>query len=133
MLALPAREPLVRLDLLRHVEEQPLSLATHYLQAARFDGIADFFAQCGSLTESLKFFGVADYTRLETLVGARLPTEDEAESLQQSQSVPIIEMRSSNVTSAGDVFLFSITRMSALRVQLRVASMRPSKVIKAKD
>jgi GntR family transcriptional regulator, phosphonate transport system regulatory protein len=120
-LSLPAHEMLIRLELLRHVQEQPLSVATHYLQASRFEDIADVFAQRGSLTESLKEFGVADYTRLETLVCARLPTADEAECLQQSHNVPILEMRSSNITCVGDAFLYSITRMSALRIQLRVA------------
>jgi len=122
VLALGTGEEVVRLDLLRRVAEQPVSFATHYLPAARFQGIADAFVRLQSLTDALKDFGVEDYVRVETVVIARLPTEEEATYLNQARSSPIFELRGRNADISGKVFLYSVTRMSSLRVQLRFGS-----------
>ncbi|MDQ8730231.1 phosphonate metabolism transcriptional regulator PhnF [Bradyrhizobium sp. LHD-71] len=122
ILALKAGEQVVRLDLLRHVEEQPVSFATHFLPAARFKGIAEAFVRLRSLTSALKHFGIEDYVRVETVVVARLPTDEEARHLNQTHNSPIFELQGHNADVRGKVFLYSVTRMSSLRVQLRFGS-----------
>nr|WP_210264710.1 phosphonate metabolism transcriptional regulator PhnF [Brucella pseudintermedia] len=112
--------PIVRLNLLRRVDEQPISLATHYLRAERFPGIAEEFVRYRSLSGALKSFGVQDYVRIDTMITARLPTKDEARLLEQAESVPVLELLGQNADLSGAIFLYSVTRMSAVRVQLRI-------------
>ncbi|WP_083528509.1 phosphonate metabolism transcriptional regulator PhnF [Hyphomicrobium sp. CS1BSMeth3] len=108
----------IRLDLLRYAANQPMSFATHYLQAGRFDGIDLRFAELRSLTSALKTFGIEDYIRIETLVSGRLPTELERANLKIASTSPIFEIRGRNATRDGKVFLYTVARMPCLRVQL---------------
>lgn len=119
-LEIPPGRRIVRLELLRRVDDRPISLATHYLPAERFPGMAEEFVRHRSLSGALQSFGINDYVRVDTMITARLPTIDEARLLEQADSAPILELLGQNGEIGGGIFLYSVTRMSAVRVQLRI-------------
>ena len=117
-LGLRRGQHVIVLTTLRHVGGRPMSLASHYVARDRFRGMRDAFLKTGSISLALREFGVSDYLRKSSRVIARLPSEDEAKRLSQPRSQPILVINSVNVVPEGSPVLFTIARMSALRVQL---------------
>ncbi|MEH2508907.1 GntR family phosphonate transport system transcriptional regulator [Nitrobacteraceae bacterium AZCC 1564] len=108
----------VVLTTLRHANGRPMSLASHYVARDRFAGMRDAFLMTGSISLALKELGVPDYLRKSSRVTARLPSDDEAHHLSQPRTQPILVIDSVNVAPDGTPLLFTVARMSALRVQL---------------
>ncbi|MEJ0070330.1 MAG: phosphonate metabolism transcriptional regulator PhnF [Pseudomonadota bacterium] len=112
-----------RVLVLEHVgaaDGVPITYATHYFPAERFNGLAELYAASGSITAALQALGVPDYTRKQTRLSARLPTELEARHLAQAPARPVLQAEAVNVDSDGRPIQFSITRFSGDRVQLLV-------------
>jgi GntR family phosphonate transport system transcriptional regulator len=112
-----------RVLVLEHVGEAdgvPITYATHYFPAERFNGLAELFAASGSITAGLKALGVSDYTRKQTRLSARLPTELEARHLAQAPARPLLQAEAVNVDPEGRPVQFSITRFAGDRVQMLV-------------
>jgi GntR family phosphonate transport system transcriptional regulator len=112
-----------RVLVLEHVGEAdgvPITYATHYFPAERFNGLAELFAASGSITAGLKALDVPDYTRKQTRLSARLPTELEARHLNQAPARPVLQAEAVNVDPEGRPIQFSITRFSGDRVQMLV-------------
>jgi len=92
---------LVAFDDLRVIDDEPVSLTTHYFPAERFATIADLFVQCGSVTKALAQLGVADYLRRLTRVHARAATLEEASHLKCDGAAPVLVVESINVDPQG--------------------------------
>ena len=117
-LGLRRSQHVIMLTTLRHVNGRPMSLASHYVARDRFGDMREAFLMTGSISLALKELGIEDYLRKTSHVTARLPSENEAQILSQPRSQPILVIDSINVAPDGTPILFSIARMSALRVQL---------------
>jgi GntR family phosphonate transport system transcriptional regulator len=92
---------LVAFDDLRVVDEEPVSLTTHYFPAARFAAIADAFVESGSVTKALARLGVADYLRRLTRVHARGATLEEAAHLKCECESPVLVVEAVNIDVEG--------------------------------
>jgi GntR family transcriptional regulator, phosphonate transport system regulatory protein len=93
--------PLVALDDLRVIDEEPVSLTTHYFPADRFGNIAEVFVTCGSVTKALAQLGVADYLRCLTRVHARAASPEEAALLKCPNAGPVLVVEAVNVDLQG--------------------------------
>lgn len=111
-------DKLLRIDTLSSADDHPLSRSTSWFEQARFDGIAEIYSRTGSLTKSLKEFGVDDYVRQSTTIEARNASTEDAKDLQLSPGAIVLITRSINMTVDGEPFHFQISRFAADRVSL---------------
>jgi GntR family transcriptional regulator, phosphonate transport system regulatory protein len=93
--------PLVAFDVLRIIDDEPVSITTHYFPAQRFETISDAFVKSGSVTSALAQFGVADYARRLTRAHARGATLEEASLLKCESGGPVLVVEAVNVDPAG--------------------------------
>jgi GntR family phosphonate transport system transcriptional regulator len=112
--------PLVRLDTRSEADGRPVSRASSWFDAARFDGIESAFAKTGSITAALKAFGVEDYVRCATTVTARLADGEDLTTLRLSPGAVVLVTEAVNADMAGNPIQYSLTRFSADRVELRI-------------
>ncbi len=110
----------VRLETVSEADSRPVSQATSWFDAARFDGIADRFARSGSVTAALKDFGVNDYVRRSTAISARHAGHDELEVLKLSPGAIVLVTEAINDDLFGRPIHYSLTSFAADRVELRV-------------
>jgi len=100
------------------VDDVPISLATHYFPARRFDGLEEEFERRQSITAALKALGVGDYTRKETRVTTRLPTAEEMRWLGLARNRPVLVAESVNVDESGRPIEYGLARFAGDRVQI---------------
>lgn len=79
----------------------PLTVGENRYPLPRFIGLDDAVRVDGSFTGGLHRFGVKEYRRLRTYVGARLPTIEEARLLRISQTRPVISVEAIDVDESG--------------------------------
>jgi len=113
-------DKLLRLDTLSSADDRPLSRSTSWLEEARFVGIAEVYSSTGSLTKSLKEFGVDDYVRKSTTIEARNASAEDAKDLELSPGAIVLITRSINMTTDGKPFQFQVSRFAADRVSLQL-------------
>lgn len=109
---------LVAFDDLRIIDNEPVSLTTHYFPAERFATIPDVFAETGSVTKALTKFGVADYLRRMTRVQARGASLEEATLLKCEIGGPVLVVEAVNVDLQGDPIEVGHTRSPGGRWEL---------------
>jgi GntR family phosphonate transport system transcriptional regulator len=97
-LGLAEHAPLLELHTLRHVDGQPLSLIRHRYCATRKALLASY--RSGSLRQ---FLAARDVTlsRTLSLVGARLPTREEAGLLMMPRHLPVLTVLTLSRDQAG--------------------------------
>lgn len=61
----------IRIETLSEADGRPLSRATSWFDARRFEGFAKAYAETGSITAALRRYGVDDYLRRSTILSAR--------------------------------------------------------------
>ena len=91
---------LALIEVLNFAEGLPVLVASNFLPAARFPGIADAYEREQSLSAALRRYGMAVQERAYTEITSRLPTADEAKLLRQPRTNPITEVE--NVVVDGD-------------------------------
>ncbi len=111
---------LVHLRSVGRADGASLCLNSHFFPHARFPDIAERYGCCGSVTASFRALGIADYTRLQTLITARMPTAQEARLLDQPRSKPVMELESVNVDRDGVPIEYGRCLWSSDRVQFVV-------------
>jgi GntR family phosphonate transport system transcriptional regulator len=121
-LKLDPKMPVVMLERLSSAGGLPVSLSTMYFPVDRFPDFAKVHAETHSVTEALRRFGVADYTRATTRLTARLPTHDEARHLKQPVTRPILLSEAVDVDVDGRPIAVNITRFASDRVQIVVGA-----------
>jgi GntR family transcriptional regulator, phosphonate transport system regulatory protein len=110
----------MRIETLGIGDGAPMSYGVHEFPLPRFAGIDDAYRRLGSLTSALEEFGVGDYVRKVTRLLARLPSEREAEFLQQTTSRPVLQAEAVNVDAKGKPTHHSLAVFAGDRVQMIV-------------
>lgn len=91
-LAVPPGTRLHVLTTLNRAEGVPVSKGLHYVDATAFPEFPErLLASGASFSGAFAAYGIEDYIRLETRLSARLPTREEAESLQISPDSPVLQ------------------------------------------
>lgn len=107
-------------EMLYVVEEVPISIATNYFEAERFDAIAGHVSRTGSITTALAACGVEDYTRRRTAITARHADSRDTAHLALSPGAIVLFVTSVNVDGSGEPIQFARTRFAADRATLSV-------------
>lgn len=100
-LGLPPGAPVLDLLTLHRADGTPISTARTCLPLPRFAGFDRAYAALGSITRAYAAFGVSDYTRLSTRIGARLAAAEEAARLDLAPGRVLISLASVNADAAG--------------------------------
>lgn len=100
-LGLKAGKPVVFLERIRLVDDEPIALSLHYFSFERFPTFIEMYRQRGTITQTLIDSGVPDYTRKRTYIAARLPSALESEQLHLPRHVPLLIRRYLNVDGLG--------------------------------
>lgn len=119
-LGLAAGDPVHVYDGLSLADGQPVALAQAIFLADRLPNMCDALREEASITAALKVCGVADYTRLETRITAKLATATQALHLRISEGAPILRTTSISVDSTGEPVEFGRTWFAGDRVTLTV-------------
>ncbi|WP_321372460.1 phosphonate metabolism transcriptional regulator PhnF [uncultured Desulfuromusa sp.] len=93
-LKLKADEAVLRLEILRTVNNVPFSVASSYLPAARFQGLDQLISGSFSLYALLKKHFQVEPLRQESLIETCLPDSREMQLLQVSARHPLLVIRS---------------------------------------
>ncbi len=120
-LGLEPGAPVLRVETMSEADGRPISRATSWFEAARFDGIAQDIAETGSVTLAYRRYGVEDYFRLSTTVSARHADADDLSALRLAPGAIVLVTVAVNVDVEGRPIQFSETRFAADRVELAVA------------
>jgi GntR family phosphonate transport system transcriptional regulator len=111
----------IRLETLAEADARPVSRATSFFDAAKFPGIEKIYAESGSITISLKSFGILDYFRHSTLISARHASDADLADLSLSPGAIVLVTVYINVDPDGAPVQFAETRFAADRVELSVS------------
>ncbi|GJD49784.1 putative transcriptional regulator PhnF [Methylobacterium crusticola] len=119
-LGLAPGAPVLELLTIHRADGTPLSTARTCLPLPRFSGFERAYAARGSLTRAYAEYGVGDYTRLSTRIGARAAAADEAARLEIAPGRVLIVLASVNVDGAGTRIQATRSLFAADRVELVV-------------
>ena len=111
----------IRLETRGEADGHPVSRATTWFDARRFAGIEDAMAETGSITASLKRFGVNDYLRHSTVLSARHADADDLAALELQPGAIVLVTVAVNITLDGQPIQFAESRFPAERVELRLS------------
>ncbi|WP_374621989.1 phosphonate metabolism transcriptional regulator PhnF [Devosia sp.] len=111
---------LIRIETLSLADGRPLARATGWLEAARFAGFGEAYAETGSVTQALRRFGIADYSRGTTRISARHADVEESRSLALSPGAVVLVSDAVDVDAAGLPLHAMLTRFPADRLELVV-------------
>lgn len=100
-LKLRASSPVIFLERVRFVNEEPVGLSQHYFDFQRFPTFIEMYRARGTITQTLIDSGVPDYTRQKTIISARLPNRVECELLNLPRHVPLLVRRYLNIDGSG--------------------------------
>ncbi|ACA17331.1 transcriptional regulator, GntR family [Methylobacterium sp. 4-46] len=100
-LGLAPGTPILELVTVHRADGTPISTARTCLPLPRFAGFDRAYARRGSITRAYADYGVADYTRLSTRIGARLAAADEAARLDLAPGRVLISIASVNADADG--------------------------------
>jgi GntR family phosphonate transport system transcriptional regulator len=121
-LALAPQAPVIRLNILRGADGVPISFATSWVSADRMPDAARIYRKFHSMTKTLAHFGIRDYRRRKTWIGAALADVVDAQRLNLSPGRPLLLIESIDVAPSGAPVLTSTSRFAADRVDFLVES-----------
>ncbi len=119
-LGVRAGSRLLHLRVLGEGAGQPLHVSERWFPLPRFAGLREQVEATGSITQAFRALGVADYTRRESRISARMPDPAVAELLRQPVTRPALLVTSVNVDPAGKPIEFATTWFAGDRVTLTV-------------
>ena len=119
-LQLPSGAEVLIVDGLSKADGLPVTMQENRYPLPRFRGLDDAVRRDISFSKALARFGVTDYRRLRTRVGARLPTEREARMLRLSSTRPVIATEVVDVDVKGVPICFGVGVFHAGRVHLLI-------------
>jgi GntR family phosphonate transport system transcriptional regulator len=114
--------PLIRLELLRHADRVPISLATSWIAVARFPGAARIYRITRSMTRTFAHYGVHDYVRRSTRITAAIADAADAGPLKITRGRPILVVESVDADSEGCPVMTTRARFAADRLELVIES-----------
>ncbi|MFK0689021.1 phosphonate metabolism transcriptional regulator PhnF [Mesorhizobium sp. IMUNJ 23033] len=112
----------IRLETRGEADGHPVSRATAWFDAQRFAGIDAAMAETGSVTASLKRFGINDYLRQSTVLSARHADAADLVDLDLQPGAIVLVTIAVNMTLDGQPIQFSESRFPAERVELRLSA-----------
>lgn len=119
-LGLVAGDTVFRLDTMRSVDDQPLSLITHWLPSASFPDLASAYT-AGSLHALLAERYAVRLRRAQTVVTAILPDDADAQALRIHRRLPLLRLSTVNVDiDHGAPREFAVSRIRADRMELTI-------------
>lgn len=119
-LSLAPDAPVLRMETLGVADGAPVSRATTYFDALRFNGLERVYAETGSVTASFATHGLGDYSRRSTVISARHANAQEISDLRLSPGAIVLVTTAINVDPQGMPVQFSRTRFPASSVELSV-------------
>ena len=99
----------------------PIALFRSVFPADRFPGLPGHLRQTRSVTQALAQEGLADYTRAETRVTAKLASPTQALHLRVQQGAPILRTVAINIDDRGTPVEFGRTWFAGDRITLTVS------------
>lgn len=111
---------LIRSETVSYADGRPLARATGWLVEARFKGFDAIYRETQSVTETLKRFGIADYSRGSTRISARHATAEEAQHLKLAPGSVVLVSDAVDVDAEGAPIHAMLTRFPADRLELVV-------------
>lgn len=115
-------QPVLLAERLSLVDGRPVVIGAHHLPLGRFPTIGRTLREDPSITRALEVAGCGDYRRQVTRISSRMPTQEEAELLQQARSRPVLVTEAINVDAGGVPIELSVARYASGRVQFVVES-----------
>jgi len=119
-LHLPRGAPVHVCEILSSADGVPMALAQSVFPANRLPDLMTKLAEQSSITAALRHCGVADYTRIHTLIDAKLATAAQAHHLNLREGDPILRTTSINADLGGRPVEYGRTWFAASRVTLTV-------------
>lgn len=119
-LGIAAGDPVIEMLTLHRADGAPISAARISLPLPRFAGFDAAYARSGSITRAFAAFGIADYTRLSTRIGARSANAEEAARLDLAPGRTLLAVSSVNVDPDGRRIMAGTTLFVADRIELVV-------------
>ncbi|MGQ0528705.1 MAG: phosphonate metabolism transcriptional regulator PhnF [Panacagrimonas sp.] len=111
-------KPVIAIERVGYANDLPISTSRHYFSHERLPNFVRLYNQHQSITITLQHCGIADYTRLRTVVTSRLPTVAESELLHVPRHVPMIVTRSWNVDDLGAPLEYGEACIASDRMEL---------------
>lgn len=114
-------QPVTVIETLRFVEDQPMSIITHFLNTQRLPNIGNLY-QSGSLHECIEKNYQIKLNRNSALISAVMPNHDEAFYLKCSLTRPLLKVKSFNtlVENSQQVIEVSVSRSRSDRFQIKI-------------
>lgn len=122
-LSLARGTEVIRLETRGEADGRPVSRAASWYEAKRFAGIDAAMGETGSITASLRRFGVDDYLRQSTVLSARHADAADLAALNLQPGAIVLVAVAVNVTPDGRPIQFSETRFPAERVELKLSAL----------
>lgn len=119
-------DPAVRVEALRTVDGQPISLSTRWLDAARVPDHAAALRRTSSVTAALRASGIDDYIRVSTVIAARHATATEAALLTLDPGAIVLVTEALDALPDGTPLQHLVTRFAAQRVRLDIEHPDPA-------
>lgn len=119
-LAVRAGSSVLHLQTLGNGGGQPLHVSDRYFPLPRFSGLEVHLRSSGSITMAFTALGVADYTRRQSRISARLPDTAVAAHLRQPATRPTLYVSSVNVDMEECPIEYACTWFAGDRVTLTV-------------
>ncbi|WP_375698136.1 phosphonate metabolism transcriptional regulator PhnF [Pseudophaeobacter sp. TrK17] len=112
-------------DGLSLADEHPIALFQSVFPAQVLPNMLTSLEEMQSVTAALKACGIADYTRLETRITAKLATATQALHLRISEGAPILRTTGVNIDPTGRPVEFGRTWFAGDRVTLTIDGQEP--------
>jgi GntR family phosphonate transport system transcriptional regulator len=112
-------------DGLSLADEHPIALFQSVFPAQVLPNMLTSLEDMQSVTAALKACGIADYTRLETRITAKLATATQALHLRISEGAPILRTTGVNIDPTGRPVEFGRTWFAGDRVTLTIDGQEP--------
>jgi len=119
-LDLPVGAPVIRLDSIGTADAVPVSRGTRWFDADRFPGFVKIYQKLGSVTASLKVFGIEDYVRIRTRISAHHADPETLEDLRLSPGAIVLVTEAVNAELDGRRLEYSNASFAADRVEIDV-------------
>lgn len=119
-LAITPGSPLIRMETLRRADRRPISRASSWFPAYRFEGLANVYERTGSITAAFEALGVKDYVRATTEISAVHADAPDLADLKLSPGAIVLVTRALNVDVEGVPVQYSVTRFPADLVQFTI-------------
>ena len=119
-LRLPPGSSVLRLETLSFADGKPLSRASSWFSAARFNGLDAAYGETGSITLALRRFAVPDYVRVSTRISARHADTEEVKRLKLAPGAIVLVSEGVDATPDGQPIQLGLARFAAERMDLIV-------------